>query len=644
MSRKTPTPIRIAPSSAPLEAMVAKQQSNIDELVTRNRSLEQSINKLKAELSAEKAKSDATAQQLHQQHKAEQGEWREGCDSLQSLWRIAHLKAVVDLEKERTVAFKLKEDLRSERLARLQRDFQIGQFQAREAELEDRVQELTLDNGERNGQTQEELAALETTVQEQQREADERKEELEEAIQSKKQLEKALAGLRKEHTSLLASSSSSSADLERTNLQVEGLKSSLAELQGRYNDIQVQNADLLRQLEKWRNIENREGGELETIRKRKIELEIQVKEQEERLAEAEEAQTLLKTKYQTRIQQYKVSLNDHASALDDANNELDEREREIEEFKLQLAEAEETIAGLGFKASRSTVAASPKQKRKPQVDDLDDEIQEINGHAPRPPSLPYSPIAKSTNKPRPRPVKKAPQAIDRGGSDSDIELVGEPSRPQKAPDPFNFDFGDLGGDDEIEETVPSKKDKGKGKAIVNSAPPKKPRGRPKKQKSQSPEPEDIPVEAPNSPGRGKGKRKANSVNDGAVDDALPKKRGKKVVADSDSGDVPLSKPASKKNVVKPPPKTKGKAREASLTRDANSDSGEVAVVQKKKKRKINVFSKSDAPAAFDFRSFSNGTDGGLNIPLELSPVKPGEQAPSLLGKALSGLGGSGSRR
>ena len=76
--------------------------------------------------------------------------------------------------------------------------------------------------------------------------------------------------------------------------------------------MQVKNADLLRQLEKWRNIENREGGELETVRKRKIELEIQVKEYGERLAEAEEAQTQLKSKYQTRIQQYKVSLNDHA--------------------------------------------------------------------------------------------------------------------------------------------------------------------------------------------------------------------------------------------------------------------------------------------------------------------------------------------
>lgn len=189
MSRKAPTPIRITPSSAPLEAMVAKQQSNIDELVTKNRSLEQTINKLKAELSSEKAKWEAAVQQLHQQHKDEQGEWREGCDSLQSLWRIAHLRAVVDLEKERMVAFKLKEELRLERLARLQRDFQIGQFQARETELEDRVQELALEVERKDGRRLEEVATLEATVEELRKEVEEQSGKLEEAVQARKQLE-----------------------------------------------------------------------------------------------------------------------------------------------------------------------------------------------------------------------------------------------------------------------------------------------------------------------------------------------------------------------------------------------------------------------------------------------------------------------
>lgn len=142
MSRKAPTPIRSTPSSAPLETMVAKQQAHIDDLVAKNRSLEQTVNRAKADLSQEKARWEATVQQLKQQSKVEQAEWKEGCDSLQSLWRIEHLRAVVDVEKERIAVIKLREELRLARLARLQRDFQISMFQAKESELEDRIQQL----------------------------------------------------------------------------------------------------------------------------------------------------------------------------------------------------------------------------------------------------------------------------------------------------------------------------------------------------------------------------------------------------------------------------------------------------------------------------------------------------------------------
>ena len=145
--------------------------------------------------------------------------------------------------------------------------------------------------------------------------------------------------------------------------------------------MQVTNQDLLRQLEKWRNIENREGGELETIRKRKIELEIQVQEYETRLTEAEKAQLQLKTKHQARILQFKASPQDHIvrsrssylwidpstddlaqAALDEANKDLDQRDSEIEDLKSKLSEAEAQLAGLDSKAGSSRAPASPKQK------------------------------------------------------------------------------------------------------------------------------------------------------------------------------------------------------------------------------------------------------------------------------------------
>lgn len=108
----------------------------------------------------------------------------------------------------------------------------------------------------------------------------------------------------------MASSSSNTAALERSNLQVQGLKYSLTELQEKYDEVQRKNADLLRQLEKWRNIESREDNELETLRKHKIELEVQVKEYEERVAEASLTERE-RDKLAVKIEKYKVSLAEH---------------------------------------------------------------------------------------------------------------------------------------------------------------------------------------------------------------------------------------------------------------------------------------------------------------------------------------------
>ena len=185
MSRKAPTPIRTTPSSAPLEAMVAKQQSHIDELVMKNRSLEQTISKLRADLSGEKGRWDGTIQQLKQQSKVEQAEWKEGCDTLQSLWRIEHLRVIVDVEKEKTNATKLREDLRMAKLARLRRDFQITMFQARESELEDRIQQLNYEL-ELKGREKEAEAQFADSLANKVREAEE---QLELSADEKKQLE-----------------------------------------------------------------------------------------------------------------------------------------------------------------------------------------------------------------------------------------------------------------------------------------------------------------------------------------------------------------------------------------------------------------------------------------------------------------------
>ena len=328
LPRKAPTPIRSTPSSAPLEAMVAKQQTHIDELVMKNRTTEQIIQKLKTEIEAEKHRHEASVQQLKQQFAQERTEWKEAADSLQNLWRIAYLRCVHDLGKERMEMVKLKEELRLARLAKLQRDYQIGMFQAKETEWENHIVDLQ-DQLEDAQWSYEQERTKRTALKVQHQEV---VEELEEVRAERNQLEvrhdkarqstrfaqirsiiiqKTLSGLRSEHNGLLASSGAGSASLERANVQIESLQSSLSELQNKYNEVERTNGDLVRQLEKLKSSEKRDNEESDNLRKQKIELEVEVKELRDEVEQLTSVTRQRDEKYQNRIREYKDSLKEH---------------------------------------------------------------------------------------------------------------------------------------------------------------------------------------------------------------------------------------------------------------------------------------------------------------------------------------------
>lgn len=142
MVRSIPTPIRSVPSSAPYEAMAVSQQTHIDDLVQKNRTLDHVAKRLKDELILEQTRSKEAAKAIKSQWQTESAEWREGCESLQACHRIAHLRTLVELDKETLAVVKEKDVARQERVATLQRDYQITMFQVRESELEGIVEEL----------------------------------------------------------------------------------------------------------------------------------------------------------------------------------------------------------------------------------------------------------------------------------------------------------------------------------------------------------------------------------------------------------------------------------------------------------------------------------------------------------------------
>jgi hypothetical protein len=134
--------------------MVASQQGHIENLVQKTRNLEHTIKKLNDELSLEQTRAKDTVNDIKQQWRAEQKEWHAGCDALQACHRIAHLKTACALDNERFAVLKEREIARRERLARIQRDYKITMFQAREAELESQVEDLQADLDSRVAETE----------------------------------------------------------------------------------------------------------------------------------------------------------------------------------------------------------------------------------------------------------------------------------------------------------------------------------------------------------------------------------------------------------------------------------------------------------------------------------------------------------
>lgn len=131
-----------APRNARLPTLEASNQVQIDDLVLRNRALEQTIKNVEDQLNSEQRRAKEALTEIQEQLRREQREWREGCDALISCHRLAHLRTLSDLETVKMKVLQEQEVTRQEKDQRLQRDIQILKFQIREGELEDRIAEL----------------------------------------------------------------------------------------------------------------------------------------------------------------------------------------------------------------------------------------------------------------------------------------------------------------------------------------------------------------------------------------------------------------------------------------------------------------------------------------------------------------------
>lgn len=143
--------------------MAASQQAHIDQLVQQNRTLQHGVKKLHEELAAEQKRGQQVVQKIQEQWHVERLQWQEGCDTLQACHKLEYLRLTMDLEKEQDNVLKERNRTRLEKVARLQRDFKITMFQARENELERQVEDLTLELQSLTASKENEMAEKESS-------------------------------------------------------------------------------------------------------------------------------------------------------------------------------------------------------------------------------------------------------------------------------------------------------------------------------------------------------------------------------------------------------------------------------------------------------------------------------------------------
>ena len=136
------TYLKTAPSTTPQEAMDARQQAHINELTEQLRTAEHMSKKLREELAQVQAQMKAEKANLNEQRLKEAQAWKVGMELTRASYQVTQARLLLLLDMERRNVLSGEDGVRSERLARLQRDYNLTLFQQKESELEERVIEL----------------------------------------------------------------------------------------------------------------------------------------------------------------------------------------------------------------------------------------------------------------------------------------------------------------------------------------------------------------------------------------------------------------------------------------------------------------------------------------------------------------------
>ncbi|KAI0264414.1 hypothetical protein BC834DRAFT_844065 [Gloeopeniophorella convolvens] len=573
--------ISSTPTSKPDEVLITSQKEHIEELVQEAQILKRDKKLLQDQVDTSR-----------KEWKAERKEWADGCDSLMACHRVAHLRTNVLLAQERVALAHEREVARRERLAVIQRDFNLTLFQTREKELEietDQLKEELRNASDGNLALVEELRGkLAEGVQE----LKEKVALLQAAEKAKADAERQATLKHSEHSAIESQLASARTNVDRLTLHLEDAQRNLAEKERVNSELQQEKAALKVQVEKWKSLDNRGGAEVEELRKQCATLESHIKKLESNINEEQEkaaAQEKALAKERKKVEKLQTALEEQARIAEESKSSQDSGPEDSKANKKleKLSAALEEQAPVQEKTAKAEEEASL----------LEEQAQHYKSE-----------------------LDKALKQIERlkANSQSTAPASASPTRNDRTPDIVEAVVDDSGSEPSVVEKNPpikapsSKKASASGPGDTKKKPVKKP---------------DRSKEAPKSkpaPSTGKNKRKATSDTD---DDeaATTKVRRKASTSDSQPKAAKPTKPKDKKT---------RKSHEEPEAVPMDVDEEAITVPKKRKMKKLtqNLPFQSAQNTSIDWANFNMG-DGSLNIPTELSPVKV--PARSLGGKSSS---------
>src|SRR6266540_5317983 len=142
----TTTPTGPTLFSSTIPTLQASNQSQIDDLVQRNRTLSHTNQKLSSQLDLEISRSKEAISAIQAQHADDQNQWKEAFEDVLGSYRIVQRRVEVEVERERMGLLMWGEEgVRRERVGRMMWEYKVRLFMMREEEMDRRVEEVEVE-------------------------------------------------------------------------------------------------------------------------------------------------------------------------------------------------------------------------------------------------------------------------------------------------------------------------------------------------------------------------------------------------------------------------------------------------------------------------------------------------------------------